>query len=106
MPRQGPVILSPDVVRYVRKAMQMSQTEFGEYLGVEKNTVYRWEAGIHLPVGRKAKEIVRRYHAAKRNEAKVASFDKGDEDDGNPGEAGGDFRGVLREVTVAGWPIG
>ena len=62
-----PVQLSPDVVKYTRSAMQMTQQEFGAYLGVEANTVYRWEAGVHLPVGRKAREIVKRYRAALKN---------------------------------------
>lgn len=67
MPRQETVTLSPEVIKYTRSAMQMTQQEFGEYLGVEANTVYRWEAGVHLPVGRKAREIVKRYRAALKN---------------------------------------
>lgn len=60
--------LSPRLIRYVRLAMQMTQKEFGEYLGVDAHTVYRWEAGIHLPVGRRKQEIMKRYHVAKRHE--------------------------------------
>ena len=67
MPNRTSVSLTPEIVRYTRNAMQMTQLEFGEYLGVEGNTVWRWEAGVHLPVGRKAKEIVKRYKAAVKN---------------------------------------
>lgn len=110
MPRQETVTLSPDVVRYTRHAMQMTQEEFGAYLGVEANTVYRWEAGVHLPVGRKAKEIVKRYSAAVRN-AKAAGQevpshpavategDHGDADSHQPAK----YRGVLAFAAEADW---
>ena len=58
--------------------MQMTQADFGEYLGVEANTVYRWEAGVHLPVGRKAKEIVKRYKAAVANAKRQGGHSDGD----------------------------
>lgn len=61
-------LLSPRLIRYTRQAMQMTQAEFGEYLGVERNTVTRWEMGIHLPVGRRAKTILQRYNTARRHE--------------------------------------
>lgn len=66
-------ILSPKLIRYTRQAMQMTQREFGDYLGVEEHTVWRWEAGIHSPVGRRKQEILKRYHTAKRHERKAES---------------------------------
>ena len=87
MPRQETVTLSPDVVKYTRSAMQMTQEEFGAYLGVEANTVYRWEAGIHLPVGRKAREIVKRYRAALKN-AKQGGHGDADSGERHPDDSG------------------
>ena len=60
----------PEIVLYTRQAMQQTQQQFGEFLGVERNTVSRWERGVHVPVGRKARIIRLRYTAAKKNEGK------------------------------------
>lgn len=37
-------------IRAERKARGMSQTKFGEYLGVHRNTVGNWEKDIEIPL--------------------------------------------------------
>ena len=36
-------------IKEARKRLNLTQEEFGEIIGVTKNTVYRWEAGISVP---------------------------------------------------------
>lgn len=70
MPRNPPLSLSPELIRQTRAAMAMTQKEFADYLGVEENTVYRWEANVHMPVGKKARVILDRARTIKRNDAR------------------------------------
>ena len=40
---------TPENVRMVRKALRLTQEEFGRQLGISRRTVIRWEQGVHLP---------------------------------------------------------
>lgn len=41
----GGHVLSGEDVRFIRKALRLSQSEFGDRLGVHRTTVTRWETG-------------------------------------------------------------
>lgn len=43
------VMLTPELIKELRKAMGLSAAEFGRRLGVEGNTVFRWESGERHP---------------------------------------------------------
>lgn len=52
-------LLTPDTIREIRTEMSMTQTELANFLDVERNTITRWEMGIHYPVGRRATKLLR-----------------------------------------------
>ena len=41
--------LSPAQIKKFRKSLGLTQTEFGEIVGVEKKAVTHWEQGKHTP---------------------------------------------------------
>ena len=45
-------------VRAVRRKLGLTQAEFAEHVGVQRNTVWRWEAGT-LTVGTTAAILIR-----------------------------------------------
>jgi DNA-binding transcriptional regulator YiaG len=53
--------------KLMRKSIGLTQTAFGEELGVFFTTVYRWENGLRIPkkdiheIEYKVREIVKRY---------------------------------------------
>src|SRR5690349_10315238 len=65
--------LSPDDIRFIRHTFSMKQQELADYMGVEKNTVTRWEMGLHKPVGQRRRKLMRlvkraqKYAEAKAN---------------------------------------
>lgn len=52
-------VLTPETIREIRTEMRMTQTELANFLDVERNTITRWEMGIHYPVGRRATKLLR-----------------------------------------------
>jgi transcriptional regulator with XRE-family HTH domain len=44
-------------IRQVRERAQLSQSEFGEALGVQPATISRWENGQRVPRGRVAERL-------------------------------------------------
>lgn len=54
-------VITPDLIRRAREAMGMSQQRLAHALAVQKETVYRWEAGRKAPTDpdRLAGEIAR-----------------------------------------------
>lgn len=49
-----PRVLTPDALKRRRKALKLTQAELADHLGVESNTVARWERGemaMALPNG-------------------------------------------------------
>ncbi len=50
---------SPGYIVRLREALGLTQTQFGERIGVDKMTVYRWERGMIRP-SRKAVEAIDR----------------------------------------------
>lgn len=53
-----PFRLTGDEVRFMRKALGWSGTDFAKAAGVEKETVSRWERG-HVPIGAQADRMLR-----------------------------------------------
>lgn len=54
-----PAMMTPDLLRSCRLALGFSQLKMAQALGVQKETVYRWEAG-RAPIGdpeRLAREV-------------------------------------------------
>jgi len=43
------LMLTPDQIKRIRKALGMNSTEFASLLGVTQNTVARWEIGDRHP---------------------------------------------------------
>lgn len=60
--------LSPDGLRELRRKLGKTQAEFADMLDVERNTVVRWEMGLHLPVGRRARRLWSMMFAEQRKE--------------------------------------
>lgn len=50
--------VTPENLRLLRKHMIMTQQQFARHIGVERNTVARWEMGKHEPQG-KPRTVVR-----------------------------------------------
>lgn len=71
--------LSPSEILECRTGMAMTQLEFGNFLGVEENTVWRWEAGIHAPVGKKKKVIRDNLTRVRRNNNRLRKGAASDE---------------------------
>lgn len=44
--------ITPANLRALRKQLDMTQERFARHIGVERNTVARWEMGKHEPQGR------------------------------------------------------
>lgn len=55
--RRPPAEVSPEEVRRIRKEMDLSQTEFGEKLGVSTGTVSNWETGTSRPRSSNVEQI-------------------------------------------------
>jgi DNA-binding transcriptional regulator YiaG len=60
--------LTPDTIKGLRGSMRMSQPEFAAHLGVHVMTVWKWEAGIHEPVGEKRRRIEKMMKQTRRKE--------------------------------------
>lgn len=71
--------LSPESILECRTGMAMTQLEFGNFLGVEENTVWRWEAGIHSPVGKKKRVILNNLTRVRRNNNRLRKGATSDE---------------------------
>jgi DNA-binding XRE family transcriptional regulator len=51
--------LTPGFIRTLREALHLTQHQFGEAVGVDKMTVFRWEKGILRPSEESVKAIKR-----------------------------------------------
>ncbi len=56
-----PAAMQPDACRRVRTGLGLTQTEFGQQLGVHKATVARWEAGV-LNIGQPMAMAIQALH--------------------------------------------
>ena len=56
----------PAFIRNVRQALQMTQAEFGDAVGVDKMTVFRWERGTTRPGAESLRRLRRLIARAKR----------------------------------------
>ena len=42
--------LTPEQIKKLRKTLKLTQTEFGEIIGVAKQAIIYWEKGKHRPI--------------------------------------------------------
>ena len=63
--------LTPGFIVSLREAIGLTQTEFGQKLGVSKMTVSRWECGRMQPNAAKTNEIVKLQAEARRQGVKI-----------------------------------
>jgi len=64
---------SPGFIRTLREALGLTQAQFGERVGVDKLTVYRWERGMVKPSDESAKAIDKLRRAAGRKGVVIAA---------------------------------
>lgn len=53
------VSLNASTIRQLRLTVRMTQAQFAHLMGVDPNTVYRWEAGTRHPVTKKRQKLHR-----------------------------------------------
>lgn len=51
-------MVTREQIRAIRGQMELTQELFSFHLGVERNTVARWEMGAHSPTGKRKRTLV------------------------------------------------
>lgn len=57
--------MTPNQLKTLRKRLGMTQAQLAEAIGVQENSVYRWEAGIH-PIMPHTEQVIRMVQKDKR----------------------------------------
>ena len=66
--------MTPEQIRELRKALQLTQQQLAEKIGAQQHTVARWEAGLHEPKGAYAKALRELSEKVKRRSIKKTNF--------------------------------
>ena len=50
--------MSPDNIKDIRKALNLTQQKLADLIGARQHTVARWETGLHKPTGAYLKALM------------------------------------------------
>jgi DNA-binding transcriptional regulator YiaG len=64
-------LLTPETIKEIRASLSMTQEELAAHVNVERNTVARWEMGLHYPVGRRATLLLHELRRIRRANKRV-----------------------------------